>query len=278
MSSFDIGVGSKTMNGLASLLEEAENIVLGLKSVKNEQQPPPSDPLILQGQFRFGRPIMEPLDSCLEPTPLAPSTCLKFKAPGACFSMQQMSLSPLKWNSSPPVSLQQERPRTLMDLSFSSIVDLDDTPLSLEEGEDLEPAMVVSSSSEGPVGCAAYASPKSAGTTAAENKDPTRPRKYKDDLWYIRYEELLKFRDEHGHAMVPHSYPPNQKLAQWVKRYVQNERQPFFFMSAPGASHTMRLLPGCLFVCLFTSWTVLLSQATLPVPAEAVGEAFDVVR
>jgi hypothetical protein len=28
----------------------------------------------------------------------------------------------------------------------------------------------------------------------------------------------MEFRREHGHLLVPHSYPPNQKLAQWTKR------------------------------------------------------------
>jgi hypothetical protein len=29
---------------------------------------------------------------------------------------------------------------------------------------------------------------------------------------------LLHFQKVHGHLFVPHSYPANPKLAQWVKR------------------------------------------------------------
>jgi hypothetical protein len=47
---------------------------------------------------------------------------------------------------------------------------------------------------------------------------PKRTRKYQTGQWNERYQELLKFRQENGHLFVPHSFPANQKLAQWVKR------------------------------------------------------------
>ncbi|KAG7340188.1 helicase domain protein [Nitzschia inconspicua] len=45
-----------------------------------------------------------------------------------------------------------------------------------------------------------------------------RSRKYQTGQWNDRYQELLIFQRQHGHLFVPHSYPSNQKLAQWVKR------------------------------------------------------------
>ncbi|KAG7338156.1 helicase domain protein [Nitzschia inconspicua] len=36
--------------------------------------------------------------------------------------------------------------------------------------------------------------------------------------WDGQFQELLLFHQEHSHLLVRHSYPPNQKLAQWVKR------------------------------------------------------------
>jgi hypothetical protein len=45
-----------------------------------------------------------------------------------------------------------------------------------------------------------------------------RSRKYQNCQWNERYQELLQFHRQNGHLYVPHSYPPNQKLAQWVKR------------------------------------------------------------
>jgi hypothetical protein len=38
------------------------------------------------------------------------------------------------------------------------------------------------------------------------------------ERWHQRFEDLLQFKNEHGHAAVPHTYPPNPALANWVKR------------------------------------------------------------
>lgn len=38
-----------------------------------------------------------------------------------------------------------------------------------------------------------------------------------DALWQERFNELKKFKKKHGHCSVPTTYPPNQKLATWVK-------------------------------------------------------------
>jgi hypothetical protein len=43
-------------------------------------------------------------------------------------------------------------------------------------------------------------------------------KKYQDDQWNQRFQELLKFRSQHGHLLVPHGYSKNYKLSQWVKR------------------------------------------------------------
>lgn len=47
---------------------------------------------------------------------------------------------------------------------------------------------------------------------------PKRLRKFRTCQWTERFQELLDFRNQHGHLFVPHSFPPNQQLAQWVKR------------------------------------------------------------
>mmetsp|Transcript_384 Transcript_384/g.834 ORF Transcript_384/g.834 Transcript_384/m.834 type:complete len:531 (+) Transcript_384:441-2033(+) len=47
--------------------------------------------------------------------------------------------------------------------------------------------------------------------------------KSRDARWIIRYNELLKFRREHGHCRVPHGYAPNRKLSWWV----MNQRAQF---------------------------------------------------
>lgn len=45
-----------------------------------------------------------------------------------------------------------------------------------------------------------------------------RFRAYEEDLWTVRFNELLQFKDAHGHCLVPHTYPENLLLSQWVKR------------------------------------------------------------
>jgi hypothetical protein len=51
-----------------------------------------------------------------------------------------------------------------------------------------------------------------------EGLDKRRFRSYQKGQWNERFRDLMSFRDEHGHLFVPHIYPPNQKLSQWVKR------------------------------------------------------------
>lgn len=45
-----------------------------------------------------------------------------------------------------------------------------------------------------------------------------RFKPFHEEKWSLRYKELLEFHKEHGHAAVPHTYPPNPQLARWVKR------------------------------------------------------------
>jgi hypothetical protein len=48
--------------------------------------------------------------------------------------------------------------------------------------------------------------------------EANRFKPFHEEKWYIRYQELLVFYDEHKHAAVPHTYPKNPQLARWVKR------------------------------------------------------------
>lgn len=45
----------------------------------------------------------------------------------------------------------------------------------------------------------------------------SRGGNYKDELWGKMYEELVVFRDKHGHCDVSVKYPENRRLASWVK-------------------------------------------------------------
>ena len=41
---------------------------------------------------------------------------------------------------------------------------------------------------------------------------------FKTEQWSGRFRELIRFKEEFGHCLVPHNWPQNKKLAQWVKR------------------------------------------------------------
>merc|ERR1712159_188705 len=43
-------------------------------------------------------------------------------------------------------------------------------------------------------------------------------RAYQAENWTEKFEELLQFRDQHGHCLVPNCHPDNPALAQWTKR------------------------------------------------------------
>lgn len=45
-----------------------------------------------------------------------------------------------------------------------------------------------------------------------------RFRTYQSEHWNERFGDLVQFRAEHGHCFVPHNFPENLALAQWVKR------------------------------------------------------------
>merc|ERR1712241_1606354 len=58
-------------------------------------------------------------------------------------------------------------------------------------------------------------------TNNNNNKKKTREikfRAYQAENWTEKFEELLRFRDENGHCLVPNCFPENPSLAQWTKR------------------------------------------------------------
>ncbi|CAJ1959529.1 unnamed protein product [Cylindrotheca closterium] len=51
-------------------------------------------------------------------------------------------------------------------------------------------------------------------------RDPNnlRYRSYQQGQWDLQFQELLKFKEMHGHCHVPHTYDHNPILARWAKR------------------------------------------------------------
>lgn len=136
----------------------------------------------------------EGLNFCLEPTPIAPGGVTRVvpQIPFSCLSASTEGLDNLfSFESSLSSFGSHQIYSSLIKKPTVSHDALSFTTLSMD--------MAPCSSSE----C----------TTLVK-----RPRKFQTGQWKDRFEELLAFREDHGHLCVPHSYPPNQHLAQWVKR------------------------------------------------------------
>ncbi|KAL3926980.1 MAG: hypothetical protein SGBAC_013265 [Bacillariaceae sp.] len=78
-----------------------------------------------------------------------------------------------------------------------------------------------------PFGAIAIPSQASKPPVAPSSSSKTEVTSYPDaallrqkqvDQWNARYAELLGFRKEHGHCLVPLRYQPNKALSNWVKR------------------------------------------------------------
>lgn len=61
---------------------------------------------------------------------------------------------------------------------------------------------------------------KSKATSSSSNRkeSPSRFKPFHEEKWNFHYGELLNFRKENGHCLVPHTFPSKPHLARWVKR------------------------------------------------------------
>jgi len=55
-------------------------------------------------------------------------------------------------------------------------------------------------------------------TTQSSKMKEVKFRAYQAENWTEKFEELLHFREENGHCLVPNCHPENPALAQWTKR------------------------------------------------------------
>jgi hypothetical protein len=45
-----------------------------------------------------------------------------------------------------------------------------------------------------------------------------------DENWLARYQQLLQFKERHGHCIVPYKWPENPQLGGWVVRQRQSKK------------------------------------------------------
>jgi hypothetical protein len=62
--------------------------------------------------------------------------------------------------------------------------------------------------------------PSKPSTSSNENEKEAQPRfkPFHEEKWTYHYGELLTYKEENGHCLVPHTYPSKPHLARWVKR------------------------------------------------------------
>ncbi len=61
-------------------------------------------------------------------------------------------------------------------------------------------------------------SPSASPSASGSPKRKRRSRSLSSKTWNQRLQELVRFREGHGHCFVPHAYPCNPKLSQWVRK------------------------------------------------------------
>ena len=107
--------------------------------------------------------------------------------------------------------------------SSSDVVDIDEDdhePLPVNSSHEVDEVL----SSSLPIFQQGEDSLSSSSTHSTSSIDSTKSVAMRDDAfhnpekWSERYQELLSYRTEFGHCLVPHNWSRNRALAQWVKR------------------------------------------------------------
>jgi hypothetical protein len=76
-------------------------------------------------------------------------------------------------------------------------------------------------------------------TSGAEAAIPEKRFKaFHEEKWNEHLQQMCEFKSEHGHCLVPHTFPENQHLARWVKR----QRRQYKLMLEGSKTSTMTQL------------------------------------
>eukprot|EP00591_Stephanopyxis_turris_P006860 CAMPEP_0195518712 /NCGR_PEP_ID=MMETSP0794_2-20130614/13547_1 /TAXON_ID=515487 /ORGANISM="Stephanopyxis turris, Strain CCMP 815" /LENGTH=305 /DNA_ID=CAMNT_0040647733 /DNA_START=153 /DNA_END=1070 /DNA_ORIENTATION=+ len=78
----------------------------------------------------------------------------------------------------------------------------------------------------------------------------------RDTQWILRYEELSRYRAEHGDCLVPRNFPPNPKLGRWVNHQRKDYKSMREKKQSPMNLFRVTLLEGLGFawISLKTGW------------------------
>jgi hypothetical protein len=179
--------------------------------------PEPTTGDVLRVDFPHVRPeIIE--STPLEPTPIGPNGVV----PVAKVSLDALSC----WNTDKSFLLPLVRDLLLTKKEELIVKKNNDDACSivLPIKSDLASPLIVCRKGDA-ISClkkrAADSSPSSGcplPTTASSSSTHAMFRLEQLELWKQRYEELVRFRNEFGHCLVPLKVPRHRSLAHWVKR------------------------------------------------------------
>lgn len=118
---------------------------------------------------------------------------------------RQLAQMQLLAQQSPLVSNLSKPPRSLLSVSRQVTDEID----SHAPSQKTAAITVTSSTKEGDLESDDL-------TYVEESKQSVNSKSKKETRWLASYEELRKYRIEHGDCIVPRGYPLNPRLASWV--------------------------------------------------------------
>jgi hypothetical protein len=114
---------------------------------------------------------------------------------------------------------QQQQQQSRRFVSLSSVADGEPLPLSTLSSASLpiEPILRNDEDDDDDIRISVE-SPSPQVPSSKANPPIRRTRSLSSNSWNRHFQELIKFREENDHCFVPHNYPKNQKLSQWVRK------------------------------------------------------------
>ena len=164
----------------------------------------------------------------LEPTPIKPDLLLRQEEPNAA----NKEVFPTTSLCTPILPVEDRCSIPGSSIRASTTTSLLCTPILPVEATDnhlctsQQQSSISSSSSRLPT--------KDVTKKKRKSKHPVF-RSYQTHQFQEQYEELLRFKEEHGHCLVPHMYKENISLSRWVKR----QRYQYKLMVAGNSESTM---------------------------------------
>jgi len=132
-------------------------------------------------------------------------------------SIGSMDVNDLVFSDIVPM-MPRSGPQPLKVQGFDSDVDVDDIDVDAIVGGNSNIDKLVSHQPNHIASSTINQSQSTQFQTPSSRMKEVKFRAYQAENWTEKFEELLRFREENGHCLVPNCHPENPALAQWTKR------------------------------------------------------------